>query len=139
MADLRKLESAKAANERAIDGSLGEQKQVRAKLDRKRTELSRYFDLTLKRLLGPDAGGLVEIDARGIYPRPAGNVAPNGEAMSTWSTVLGFDLVQNWKIPDRRSTGGIRWSAWWSSPSWPCWQERAVLLESRNGLGSRKI
>ena len=54
---------------------------------------SSRFDTTLKALLGADAGGAIEIDARGIHPRPSAAVAASGEALSTSATVLGFDLA----------------------------------------------
>jgi hypothetical protein len=93
LAQLRQLEAAKQANQTAIEASLDEQRDARVRLDRRRTDLARYFDWTLKKLLGPDAGGSIEIDAKGIHPRPIRDLAPSGAAMATSSTVLGFDLA----------------------------------------------
>lgn len=82
-----------AALDRQIAESLERQQSVRSALARRQRVLSARFDAILKQLLGPDAGGTIAIDGRGIRPEVGSSVAVSGEAMSTSATVLGFDLA----------------------------------------------
>jgi hypothetical protein len=82
-----------AALDRKITESLEQQQTLRASLERRQKALSARFDAILKQLLGPDAGGRIVIDGRGIRPEVGAGVAVGGEAMSTSATVLGFDLA----------------------------------------------
>lgn len=62
-------------------------------MQERKSQLTRYFGDVLRRVLGPSAGGVIEIDANGIYPRPNDAVAASGEAMGTSASVLGFDMA----------------------------------------------
>jgi hypothetical protein len=79
--------------ERQARESRERQEAARGERDRRHARLSEYFDWTLKRLVGRDAGGAIRLDARGLHPAPASSVAANGAAMSTLATVLGLDLA----------------------------------------------
>jgi hypothetical protein len=79
--------------DKEIEESLEKQRVARARLRDKRQQLSRYFDYVLKALISPEAGGQIELDAKGVFPRPNRMVAASGEALSTSATVLAFDLA----------------------------------------------
>lgn len=91
--DLARLENQLEAKVKAIDASNKKQERAREQLAKALGTLSRHFDGTLKELLGDDAGGTIEIDARFIFPRPNANVAASGAALGTSATVLGFDVA----------------------------------------------
>jgi hypothetical protein len=94
--DRQRLEGAEnrlARLDREVRQSLERQGAAREEHERKHKALSSYFDWTLKKLLGHDAGGAVLLDARGLHPDPGPSVAANGAAIATLSTVLGFDLA----------------------------------------------
>lgn len=91
--DFHTLEKREKAKAEAIEASREAQQQVRMKVDDLRAKLSSHFDATLKALLGAEAGGSIEMDARGIQPRPSAAVAASGEALGTSATVLGFDVA----------------------------------------------
>lgn len=79
--------------EKKIEESNEKQRAARTRLEGKRAQLSRHFDYVLKTLIGPDAGGEVILEARGVIPRPNGAVAASGQALSTSAMVLGFDFA----------------------------------------------
>jgi hypothetical protein len=79
--------------DRQIRDSREKQEAARGERNRRHGQLCEAFDWTLKRLLGAEAGGTIRLDARGMHPAPASNVAANGAAMSTLATVLGLDLA----------------------------------------------
>ncbi len=79
--------------ERQARESRERQEAARGERDRRHARLCEYFDWTLKRLVGQEAGGTIRLDARGLHPAPASSVAANGAAMSTLATVLGLDLA----------------------------------------------
>lgn len=79
--------------DREIRESRERQETVREAQAARRRQLSDYFDWTLKRLVGPDAGGAIGLDARGLYPEPDSSVAVNGAGMKTLATVLSLDLA----------------------------------------------
>ncbi len=81
------------AKEQQIAQSLADQSASRHQLETKLHTLSAHFDTTLKALLGNQVGGQVEINARGILPCPDATAASTGAALSTSSTVLGFDIA----------------------------------------------
>jgi hypothetical protein len=56
------------------------------------SKLTEYFDAGLKALLGQQAGGEIEVNAQGVFPRPNRAAKASGAALST-STVLAFDLA----------------------------------------------
>lgn len=82
-----------AVLDRQLAESLERQQSVRSSLERRQKSLSARFDAILKSLLGPEAGGRIAIDGRGIRPEVGSGIAVGGEAMSTSATVLGFDLA----------------------------------------------
>jgi len=92
-ASLSQKERELEALEKKIEDSLERQRAARSRLADKQAALSRYFDYALKALIGPSAGGKIEIDSRGIWPRPSDAVAASGEALSTSAKVHGFDLA----------------------------------------------
>lgn len=79
--------------EKKIDESNEKQRAARAHLETRRIQLSRHFDYVLRTLIGPEVGGEVTLEARGIIPRPSGNVAASGQALSTSAMVHGFDFA----------------------------------------------
>jgi hypothetical protein len=79
--------------ERQARESRERQEAARGERDRRHARLCGYFDWTVKRLVGAEAGGTVRLDARGLHPAPAPSVAANGAAMATLATVLGLDLA----------------------------------------------
>jgi hypothetical protein len=79
--------------ERQARESRERQEAARGERDRRHARLCEYFDWTLKRLVGSDAGGTIRLDARGLHPLPDSSVAANGAAMATLATVLGLDLA----------------------------------------------
>jgi hypothetical protein len=85
----RKVEKA----ERSIRESLDQQRADRAERDRQVRELSRLYDGTLKRLIGPDAGGVVRRDARGLHPVPDDLTAPGGATLGSLAHVVALDLA----------------------------------------------
>jgi hypothetical protein len=91
--ELGEAEDRQANIERACEESLRQLGAAREQQAARRRQLSGYFDWTIKRLLGPAAGGVVAIDARGLRPEPNESVAANGAALSTLATVLGLDLA----------------------------------------------
>ena len=94
--DRQRLEGAEnrlARLEREVRQSLERQGAAREEHERRHKALSSYFDWTLKKLLGRDAGGAVLLDARGLHPDPGPSVAASGAAIATLSTVLGLDLA----------------------------------------------
>lgn len=91
--DLARAEKRLVRTERAYQKSLQTLEATRRQQARRRRQASRYFDWTLKHLLGPNAGGAVVIDAKGLHPAPNNSVAANGAALSTLATVLGLDLA----------------------------------------------
>ena len=90
---LQKLIKQRTTNDKAIAQSLDAQNESRKGLLKRSRALSGYFDAVLKRLIGSNAGGTIEIDNKGIRPVPDNTIASKGEALSTFSTVLGFDLA----------------------------------------------
>jgi hypothetical protein len=79
--------------DRQVRDSRERQEAARGERARRHAALCGYFDWTLKRLVGGEAGGTIRLDARGLHPAPASSVAANGAAMSTLATVLGLDLA----------------------------------------------
>jgi hypothetical protein len=55
--------------------------------------LSAAFDRTMKELIGPDAGGGVVLDARGLRPSPDATAGVSGAGLGTLAAVIGFDLA----------------------------------------------
>jgi len=90
---LQGAENRLARLEREVRQSLERQGAAREEHERRHKALSSYFDWTLKKLLGRDAGGTVLLDARGLHPDPGPSVAASGAAIATLSTVLGLDLA----------------------------------------------
>ena len=88
-----KLEGNLEKKAKALAESLENQRDARNALQKRKSKLTGYFGDVLRRVLGPSAGGVIEIDANGIYPRPNDAVAASGEAMGTSATVLGFDMA----------------------------------------------
>jgi multidrug efflux pump subunit AcrA (membrane-fusion protein) len=88
-----KLEGDLEKKAKALTESLESQRDSRNALQKRKSQLTGYFGDVLRRVLGPSAGGVIEIDANGIYPRPNDAVAASGEAMGTSATVLGFDMA----------------------------------------------
>ncbi|MCG3138945.1 MAG: hypothetical protein HJJLKODD_02817 [Phycisphaerae bacterium] len=91
--NLGRLENQLEAKAKAIEASSRKQEKAREEVGKSLGVLSRHFDGTLKDLLGEDAGGQIEIDARFLHPRPNANVAATGAALGTSATVLGFDVA----------------------------------------------
>ena len=87
--ELKKVEKA----ERSIRESQEQQRADRAERDRQVRELSRLYDGTLKRLIGPDAGGVVRRDARGLHPVPDELTAPGGATLGSLAQVVALDLA----------------------------------------------
>ncbi len=79
--------------EQQIEDSLADQAAARQQLQTKLHTLSAHFDTTLKAILGNQVGGHIEINAKGILPRPDETAGATGAALSTSSTVLGFDIA----------------------------------------------
>ena len=92
-AELTQKRTELEALERAVQESNEKQRMSRALLESKRIELSHHFDFVLKKLISPDAGGEILLEARGIIPQPNGSIAASGQALSTSATVLGFDFA----------------------------------------------
>ena len=91
--DLTQAEKRRVRAERACRESLDGLDAARQQQARRRRQVSRYFDWTLKNLVGASAGGGIVIDARGLHPVPDNSVAANGAALSTLATVIGLDLA----------------------------------------------
>ena len=51
-------------------------------------QLSDFFDWTLKELLGPDAAGAIQIDAKGLNPVPGESVAATAQHSRHWPLSL---------------------------------------------------
>jgi hypothetical protein len=79
--------------ERNIRDSQEQQRADRAERDQQVRELSRLYDETLKRLIGPDAGGVVRRDARGLHPVPDEMTAPGGATLGSLAQVVALDLA----------------------------------------------
>lgn len=90
---LTRKQSSQEGLDKRIQESNEKQRAARARLESKRGQLSRHFDYVLKTLIGPDAGGEVILEARGVIPQPNGSVAASGQALSTSAMVLGFDFA----------------------------------------------
>ncbi len=91
--NLGRLENQLEGKAKAIEASSRKQERAREAVAKSLGVLSRHFDGTLRDLLGEDAGGQIEIDARFLHPRPNANVAATGAALGTSATVLGFDVA----------------------------------------------
>jgi hypothetical protein len=85
----KKVETA----ERLIRESQEQQRADRKERDRRVNELSRLYDETLKRLIGPDAGGTIRRDARGLHPVPDELTAPGGATLGSLAQVVALDLA----------------------------------------------
>ncbi len=92
-AQLSRKQTSQEGLEKKIQESNEKQRAARDHLESRRQQLSRHFDYVLKTLIGPDAGGEVILEARGIIPQPNGSVAASGQALSTSAMVLGFDFA----------------------------------------------
>lgn len=79
--------------ERSIRESHEQQRADRAERDRQVRELSRLYDGTLKRLIGPEAGGVIRRDARGLHPVPDELTAPGGATLGSLAQVVALDLA----------------------------------------------
>lgn len=79
--------------ERQIRASREKENGAKSERDRRLNRLNECFDWALKRLVGPEAGGRIQLDARGMHPEPAKSVAARGAAKKTLATVLGLDLA----------------------------------------------
>lgn len=79
--------------ERLIRESQDQQRAERKERDRRVNELSRLYDETLKRLIGPDAGGMIRRDARGLHPVPDELTAPGGATLGSLAHVVALDLA----------------------------------------------
>ena len=86
-----------------IDSSTSLKTQIRESLEMRRAVDQRFqvhlgtitncFRHVLSTLLGHRTDARIEINAKGIYPRPAEAEGVRGEAIGTSTTVLGFDLA----------------------------------------------
>jgi len=92
-ARLTRKHASREALDKKIEESNEKQRQARLRLERKRAQLSAYFDYVLKTLISADAGGDVLLESRGIIPHPNEAVAASGQALSTSAMVLGFDFA----------------------------------------------
>jgi hypothetical protein len=92
LSELIKAQGKETKLSKAYGESIKELDAARTKLANRRTRLSEFFDWTLKQLLGPNATGSIDIDARGLHPHPDDSVAANGAALSTLATVIALDL-----------------------------------------------
>lgn len=89
----RETEQAKADRlEGKIAASLAKQQEAKRTHAARRGQVSRCFDRAIKALLGPEAGGRVALDARGMRPEPDAGVPVRGGAFRALGTVLAFDL-----------------------------------------------
>jgi hypothetical protein len=79
--------------DRLIRESQEQQRAERAERDKRVRELSRLYDETLKRLIGPDAGGLIKRDARGLHPEADEVAAPGGATLGSLAHVVALDLA----------------------------------------------
>lgn len=79
--------------QRRIDESHASRRAARGDRERRRSELSAVFDATMKALIGPDAGGGVVLDARGLQPAPDATAGVSGAGLGTLAAVLGYDLA----------------------------------------------
>ncbi len=75
-----------------IEESQKKQRAAKGAHAKRRNQVSRCFDRAIKALLGPEAGGQVTLDARGMKPEPDGTVPVRGGAFRSLGTVLAFDL-----------------------------------------------
>lgn len=92
LSELTKAESHENKLTKAYGESIKELEAARMRLANRRARLSEFFDWTLKKLLGPQATGSIDIDARGLHPHPDDTVAAHGAALSTLATVIALDL-----------------------------------------------
>jgi len=92
LSELTKAQGKETKLSKAYGESIKELDTARTQLANRRARLSEFFDWTLKQLLGPQATGSIEIDARGLHPHPDDSVAANGAALSTLATVIALDL-----------------------------------------------
>lgn len=90
---LAKAEKQQQRLDRSCKDSLAQLEAARESLANRRIRLSQYFDWTLKQLLGPEADGSINVDARGLHPQPGDSVAAHGAAISTLATVIALDLA----------------------------------------------
>jgi hypothetical protein len=79
--------------ERNIRESLDQQRAERKERDKRVRELCRLYDGTLKRLIGPDAGGQIRRDARGLHPEADEVAAPGGATLGSLAHVVALDLA----------------------------------------------
>jgi hypothetical protein len=92
LSELTKAQGNETRLAKAYGESIKELDSARTQLANRRARLSEFFDWTLKQLLGPQATGSIDIDARGLHPHPDDSVAAHGAALSTLATVIALDL-----------------------------------------------
>jgi hypothetical protein len=90
---LRQARDKQATNEKMLARVKEVKHHVHELLDGRKLALSEHFDRVLKELVGPQAGGRIVIDARGLTPTPDASMGTTGQALRTSATVLGFDIA----------------------------------------------
>jgi hypothetical protein len=90
---LRQAKGRRDVIEKELAETLEARKAARGRVRTMHALLSDHFDRTLKQMLGEFAGGRIDIDSNGIFPRPTAETRAGGDAMSTSATVLGFDIA----------------------------------------------
>ncbi len=96
VADCRSADSEQGKADRAdrrIRESQGQQRIERAEREQRVKQLSRFYDETLRRLIGPAAGGSITRDARGLHPTPDDAIAPGGATLGSLAQVICLDLA----------------------------------------------
>lgn len=76
-----------------VDNSLQDRKQADARFRLHLNTITNCFRNVLGDLLGHSVEARIELNAQGIFPRPANTEGIRGAAIGTSTTVLGFDLA----------------------------------------------
>ncbi|OWK41029.1 putative chromosome segregation SMC protein [Fimbriiglobus ruber] len=79
--------------EKQIRDSLELQRAVKTERERRVHQLSDLYAETLKRLIGPAAGGTITRDARGLHPTPDESTNPGGATLGSLAHVVALDLA----------------------------------------------
>lgn len=90
--ELTTLEGQKSGLKKSIKDSLTERRTADQRHKTNRQKLIHCFNEALQRTTGSTERGTIDINARGIFPRPEVGFQSEGEAVGT-STILAFDVA----------------------------------------------
>jgi hypothetical protein len=90
--ELTTLEGQKSGLKKSIKDSLAQRRTADQRHKTNRQTLIQCFNEALQRTTGSTERGTIDINSRGIFPRPEVGFQSEGEAVGT-STILAFDLA----------------------------------------------